>query len=67
MNSLPGDLMPTTVMPYLRRTLESARETPRIGLGGYILTMAKSSSNSMKSIMRPETRWATRSPASASG
>ena len=49
------------------RTPDSVRFLPRIGFGGYIFTRAKSSSNSMKSSMRPLTRCAVRSPASRSG
>jgi hypothetical protein len=64
---LPGGLMPSTVKPNRVRMTVVARSLPRTARGGNILTTAKSSSNSMKSSIRPETRWAVRSPASRSG
>lgn len=67
MKSSPGVFTPTTVTPYLERTWDSASVKPTHSAGGYIFTIAKSSSNSMKSSMRPFTRWAARTPASCSG
>jgi hypothetical protein len=62
-----GGLTPTTVMPWRARRAHSPRVLPMASWGARILAMAKPLSSSMKSIMRPETRWATRSPIAASG
>ncbi len=67
MKGFPGVFTPTTVIRCFLRTADSSSVMPRIGFGGYILASTKSSSNSMKSSIRPDTRCATRSPASASG
>ena len=52
----PGAFTPTTVILNFLRTPDSDSGTPRIGFGGCIFTLTKSSSNSMKSSIRSDTR-----------